>query len=323
MRRTTLVTGATGFIGACLTRRLVKNGYDVHIFTRMESNKWRIQDIIKSVTEHQVDLRDKEAVESAMQDIHPSIIYHLAAYGAYHFQTDIDRIMKTNILGTLNLVRACAELGFDCFVNMGSSSEYGPKKKPMREDDILEPVDFYDVSKAAASLLCQSMGKSRTLPIFTLRPFAVYGYYEEPTRLVPTVIKACLEGRNPVLLSPHSVRDFIFVEDVIDVLLRLAETVAHRPETRCDIFNVGYGKQYTVRALTSKIIELTGANVRPLWGHALKRKKIEPKSWVSDSSKIRRFLKWKPRFDLDSGLQRTVDWFEENLHLYRRANEDE
>jgi len=314
VRKTVLVTGATGFIGACLTRRLVEMKWDVHVVSKGASNKWRIGDLLGSLVEHESDLRDRKRLSRIVLEVQPTIIYHLATYGAYHFQNDVENIMTTNIDGTLNLLAACSEVGFDHFVVAGSSSEYGMKNHPMKETDVLEPTDFYGVAKAAATLSCMCLAKLRNLPINILRLFAVYGYYEAHTRLIPTVIRASLLGENPRLVSPSSVRDFIFVEDVIDAFLKAASV---RKELCGEIYNVGFGKQYTTLEVVSKIIELVDANVRPMWGHAEPRQKQEPKLWVSDPSKIRRCLGWKPKYGLERGLGKTIEWFRRNLQLYQ------
>jgi nucleoside-diphosphate-sugar epimerase len=120
-----LVTGATGFVGSCLTRRLVDLNYDVHIFTRSNSNKWRVEDLLGRVAEHEVDLRDAGNVATLVAKIAPAIVCHLATHGGFAFQKNPTVIMESNLIGTINLLRACEKTGFDCFINTGSSSEYG------------------------------------------------------------------------------------------------------------------------------------------------------------------------------------------------------
>jgi len=303
IHKTVLITGATGFIGSCLTHRLINTHYNIHILKREQSNIWRIKDILYRVIAHNVDLVDSINLEKLIQDIKPNIILHTATYGGYPFQRDIRKIIGSNIFGTVNLVNACSKIGFDIFINTGSSSEYGLKSKPMSEIDLLEPINVYGVAKASATLYCQAKARSEGLPIVTLRLFSPYGYYEEPTRLIPSVIKSCLLGENPKVSSPNSVRDFVYIEDVIDAYIKTT------PHMGGQIFNIGYGQQHSVGDVVNKIVELTGNKVKPKWGDIPKRPN-EPKIWQADISKARQILNWKPRHTLDEGLAKTVKWYE-------------
>ena len=307
------ITGSTGFVGACLTHKLIDAHYEVHSIIRRESNLWRIKNIIDKINLHYVDLTDANSLEKLIQDITPNIVYHLATYGGYPFQNDINKIIQTNIRGTVNLVNTCSKIDFDCFVNTGSSSEYGLKSKPMREEDTLKPINDYGVSKAAATLYCQAVAKREDKPIITLRLFSPYGYYEEHTRLIPSVIMACLRGENPKLSSPEQVRDFIFIEDVIDAYMKVTET----SDIGGEIFNIGHGRQYSVGEVVNKIIKLTGSKVRPEWGN-LPNPRIEPKVWQADISKTKDILKWEPKYNLEEGLNKTVKWFKKNLSSYEK-----
>jgi nucleoside-diphosphate-sugar epimerase len=306
-----LITGATGFIGANLTHRLVSQGNEVHLIIKTGSNKWRLQDIWHDIIEHQFDLADGESIEKLFADLKPELIYHLAAYAAYPFQKDVLQTIHTNLLGTVNLVNVAVKYGFESFINTGSSSEYGQKASPMRETDILEPNSLYAVTKSAATLYCEHIGKSQKMPITTLRLFSVYGYYEEPSRLVPTIAKACLTGENPKLADGRPVRDFIFIDDVVDLYLKMVEM----RELNGIILNAGTGKQYSVAELVDSCIRVSGAEIVPLWG-SLPGRTWDTNCWVADNSKLRNFLHWEPKYDLDTGLKKTLDWFGENLHLY-------
>lgn len=306
-----LITGATGFIGANLVREFLKRGSDVYIFTRTTSNKWRVNNILNEIHEYCVDLLNYEKLEGVILDIRPEIIFHTAVYGGYPFQKDVNKIIQTSVIGTTNLVNACSKIEFDVFINTGTSSEYGLKNSSMSETDLLEPNSNYGAAKASATLFCQAKARSEKLPIVTLRLFSPYGYYEEPIRLIPSVIISCLTGKNPKVSSPEPVRDFIFIEDVMDAYIRVIES----SDTDGEIFNIGYGKQQSVGEVVNKIVELTGNNVRPEWGNVPKRAN-EPNVWQANITKAKNVLKWEPKYSLDEGLSKTLRWFERNIELY-------
>lgn len=307
-----LITGATGFIGSNLLRRCVKDGADVFIFIRRNSNMWRIKDILANVKKFNVDLSDKEAVKKSVNKIKPAVIFHTAVYGALSSQSDKKRIMAVNLEGTINLVDCCKKLDFELFVNSGSSSEYGLKTRAMREDDILEPFSPYGVSKAKAGLYAQKIAQDYKKPIVTLRLFSPYGYFEDYHRLIPAVILSCLRRHHIKLSSPYSVRDFIFIDDVVEAYLKAFE---YKEKISGETFNIGSGIQYHTEYVVKKIITLTGSKVKPEWG-SLKNSRIEPSRWQANRDKAEKELQWCPHQSLDGGLSKTITWFKKNIHLY-------
>ena len=307
-----LITCATGFIGANLVRRCLEAGARVFILTRTASEKWRIENVLGNVQERIVDLLDYERLEKVAGEVKPEIIFHTATYGGYFFQTQADTIVMTNIVGTMNLVNACSRVGYEIFVNTGSSSEYALKDTPVKEDDPLNRNSYYGIAKAAGSLFCQLKAVEENLPITTLRLFSPYGYYEEPVRLIPSVIISCLKGQSPQLSSPASVRDFVFIEDVLDAYLK---AVAYPEKAKSKIFNIGLGHQHSVEEVVRTIIKISGSKVSPQWG-ASPNSRVEPKMWQADIGHASDALDWHPRHDLENGLKKTVEWFGKNLKLY-------
>ena len=294
-----LVTGAYGFIGSNLARRLIRNGCDVHVISRKETNRWRVHNL--DFQDHTCDLRDSAQVDILVKEIRPDTVYHLAAYGCYPtFQQDLNTIVQTNIMGALNLFSALSKTNYEVLINTGSSSEYGLKSRLMSENDLLEPTNAYGVSKAAITLLCKVLGRS----IVTIRPFSVYGYYEEPTRLIPYVITSCLRSKELKLTKGKQTRDFIFIEDIVDAYIKAGTT----PKARGEILNIGSGTQHTVEETVLKIVQLCNKDVGMDWG-ALTYREGEANCWVADITKAKRVLDWEPKYTLEQGLGKTVKWF--------------
>ena len=309
-----LITGATGFVGSNLVRMALKEGSDVHIITRTKSDKWRIDDVSTYITDYNSDLLDYKRLDDIVSIIRPDIIYHTATYGGKPNQRETIRIVQTNLIGTINLIKACMKFSFDLFVNTGSSSEYGIKEKPMMEEDLLEPVNDYGVSKSAATQYCRAIAKTEELPIVTLRLFSPYGSYEGSTRLIPSVILSCLRRNKPRISSPNFVRDFVHIKDVLDAYEKLIDI----PQLSGEILNIGSGKQCTIEEVANKIIELLGNCVELETGMA-QRWPNEPKKWEADISKANDILAWKPKYDLENGLAETISWFEKNINRYNNC----
>ena len=310
--RRVLVTGATGFIGSNLARKLLNEGYEVYILARKSSSLWRIADIKDRLRIFNATLEDFGEIDRAVSEIKPEIIFHLATYGGFSDQKEPDKIIDTDVIGTMNLFKACLRQGFSLFVNTGSSSEYGLKEHPMSEQDELMPITYYGATKAAMSQFFSRIAKSQNLNIVTLRPFAVYGYYEEKERLVPHIIISSLKNWEPRLSTPTSVRDFVFVEDVVEAYI----ATIGKKEIAGECFNIGSGQQHSIGELARLAIELCGKKLRAIYGTRPSTQTVEPSCWVADISKAEKLLGWKPKHSLREGLTKSIDWFRKNTALY-------
>jgi nucleoside-diphosphate-sugar epimerase len=297
------VTGSTGFVGAVLTRRLLADGHEVHTAFKSTTARWRLTGLEHELHQHQLDLRDEERVRSVVASIRPEVIYHLATHGAYPSQTDADGIIQTNILGTWNILKALGRIDYEVFVNSGSSSEYGFKDYAMRETDLLEPNSYYSVAKCAQTLLCQHVAKTESRPITTFRLFSVYGPFEEPSRLIPTLIRRCFAGEDLTLVDPDIARDFVYVDDVVDAYLRTDKLA----QLRGEIINIGTGVQNPIRQVAELALRLTGARVACHWG-AMPSRVWDARTWVADCTKSARLLGWRPITTLSEGLEQTIAW---------------
>jgi nucleoside-diphosphate-sugar epimerase len=303
--RRVLVSGASGFVGACAVRRLRGQGHDVHVLLRGEARTWRLRDVIDGLAVHRADLRDPGAVRGAVRDSRPDAVLHLAAYGAYEPQADGPRILETNVVGTQNLLQALAAFPPRLLVNAGSSSEYGYRDTPMAEGDRLEPNSVYAVAKAAQTHLCRLSAAQGVVPAVTFRLFSVYGPWEEPTRLIPTLLRRAQAGLPLEMAAPGIARDFVHVDDVLDAMLDFAGLERHSGE----VFNLGTGVETTLEGVVALVQEVVGRRCDVRWG-AMPPRRWDHTSWRADTRHVRETLGWEARRTLEQGLRAFRAWME-------------
>jgi nucleoside-diphosphate-sugar epimerase len=310
-----LVTGASGFVGANLTRRLLRDGHEVHLFLRNPSNQWRLADVAGDVQVHQTDIEDRSKVRLLVAEIRPEWVFHLAAYGAYAVQSDGDRMVSTNLGGCLALLDACIEAGVAAFVQTGSSAEYGYLDHTACENELIQPNSTYAVTKAAATHYCQWKARESGLHAVTARLYSIYGPYEETSRLIPVLVVNALHGRLPRLVSPRVGRDFVYVDDAIEALLSIAGA-SHLP--RGSVYNVSSGVQSTLAAAVAEVQALLNITVEPQWS-SMQERSWDTETWVGSPAAIARDLHWQAHTGFRSGLERTVSWLRNNpayMRLY-------
>ena len=321
MKSTFLVTGATGFIGANLVRKLVKLGQHTSIIVRDKASlfsaenkklNWRLYDIANKIDIYECGIQD-EKLHQIVKKIAPDYIFHLARYGNLPQEDDINKMIDVNLKGTINLIDAVKGNPFKLFINAGSGDEYGVKETAMREAELLEPVNNNGVIKSATTLYCQKEAIRNAIPIINLRLFTPYGYFEGENRLIPAVILSVLE-EHPIKVSNSTyVRDFIFIEDVVDAYLH-AVKMKHKYG---EIYNIGSGKQHSVGEIVQMIQKITKSKSNVQWGAVAKQARyIEPLRWEADIAKAKKVLHWEPKFSIESGLVKTIEWFEKNKNLY-------
>jgi dolichol-phosphate mannosyltransferase len=263
-------------------------------------------------------LHDVAHLGEALAELKPQWVFHLAAHGAYSWQTDASSIWATNVVGTANLLAACLKVGVEVFVNTGSSSEYGVKDHAPREDEQVEPKGPYALAKVAATLYCAHVAEATGAPVVTLRLYSVYGPWEDPRRLIPQLVARGLEGRLPPLASPETARDYVYVADVCEAYLKVAR--AHLAPGK--ILNVGTGVQTTLRQAVETARRVLGIAAEPRWG-SMPDRGWDTNTWVADRSAIEKDVGWRPQIALEDGLRLTADWLAANPALadrYRAAS---
>ena len=304
MKHPILITGAAGFVGSNLTRYFVSRGIKVNIMIKRSSNTWRLNDIIKKTNVHYTDISDINNVKKIIKKIKPKTIFHLATHGGYSDQTDLVKIKKSILDATYNLINECKKYKFNIFVNTGSSSEYGFKNKAMKESDILVPNSYYSVFKSSSSLYCQYESLKSNIQIVTIRPFHVYGPYERSNRLIPSLIRNMLNDKKVKLVSPKVSRDMIYISDVVNFYIMLA----NKKNLKGEIFNLGSGKKTTIKEIYNFLKKITNYKVKNYWG-SMKNRYWDQSIWYSNNSYVKTKLNWKPKVGLEKGLLNTVNWY--------------
>jgi UDP-glucose 4-epimerase len=301
-----MLTGASGFIGANLVRRLLSDKHEIHLLVRPSEARWRIDPLMNKVFAHEVALQQQELLETIVTRIDPHWVFHLAAYGAYSTQREVQNIVTTNYNGIVNLVEACLKTDFQAFVNAGSSSEYGYKDHAPIESELPEPNSHYAASKAAATLYCRFIAKQYRRHLTTLRFYSVFGPWEEPTRLMPTLVLAGLRGELPPLVSPTIARDFVYIDDAVEALLMAAEAPR---DDRGLVFNIGSGTQTTLRGLVEVVRKIFQITTEPKWG-SMSDRGWDTDVWVADPSLAESQLGWKASHSLEDGIAAFAQWLD-------------
>lgn len=306
-----LLTGGTGFIGANLVRRLLRDGHEVHLVVRPGFAVWRIENIRANLCLHSAELTDAQQVNSIVANVKPEWVFHLAAYGSSSWQRETRLIVDANVTGTVTLLDACVREGFASFVNTGTSSEYGLKDHAPSEYEALEPASCYAVTKTCATHYCTYVGRSVGLPVRTLRLYSVFGPYESPRRLLPALIIKGLQGTLPSLVSPDVAHDYVYIDDVLDAYILAATSPNQEPGA---VYNVGSGTQTTLREVIATARRQLGIEVEPQWG-SMPNRHWDTACWIANVRLICATLGWRPRTVFDDGFRVMTEWFIQNPEM--------
>jgi nucleoside-diphosphate-sugar epimerase len=306
------ITGITGFVGSNIARACINCGYEVHGLVREASSLWRVKDVLSKLHLHKGELTDLQKLKELVLDINPETILHLAIFGGRPNQINEMEIINSNFIGTFNLINACESINYTCFINTGSSSEYGIKEKPMNENDCCSPVNLYGITKLSTTHYCNLTAATKNRNIGTIRLFSPFGNFEEKGRLFPDIIINAISNKDIKLGNPAAVRDFIHIDDVVDLYMKVIED----PEKiKGEIFNCGFGQQHSIEYVANNILKIANSKSK-IFFNTHSGRDSDTKTWVSDITKVTNVFKWKPSLSFDESLNKCYQWFSRNLDLY-------
>lgn len=307
---TVIVTGVAGFIGSTLAERLLSLGERV-VGIDSFSDYYDVtikRDNLRSLLPHpEFELRETRLESVTESDLGGArIIFHLAGQPGVRrsWGDEFGAYVDANISATQNLLERASRLsGLERIVNSSSSSVYGDAETfPTPEDALPQPRSPYGVTKLAAEHLCGVYGANHGLPVTSLRYFTVFGPRQRPDMAFTRFLTAVHRG-DPIEVygSGEQVRDFTFVDDVVDAILAASqdEHQGHR------VFNVAGGTSVSVNEVLETIATVSG--VTPV----VERRAAAPGDVTrtgGDTTLIRRELGWSPTTTLVDGLRQQWEW---------------
>ncbi|MDK2834537.1 MAG: hypothetical protein PWP63_1624 [Methanolobus sp.] len=306
-----LVTGCAGFIGSNLTDRLLELGYEVigiDCFTDYYSKYIKEANLSDSLTCSNFTFIKEDILQI---DDFPKVdyVFHLAAQAGVRssWGKSFEIYTKNNIQSTQKLLEYYKDKDIRKFVYSSSSSVYGDSSLPIKEENKVQPLSPYGVTKLAAENLCHLYRINYRVPSISLRYFTVYGPRQRPDMAINKFVKAVLDGDEITIYGDGSqTRDFTYVDDVVSANLLAAKS---SNQITADVFNIGGGNRITVNDLVSSIETATGNKAKINY---VEKQKGDVKDTWADVSRANELLGWSAETKIIEGLEKYTQWYAEH-----------
>jgi len=291
-----LVTGGAGFIGGHLVERLVKQDWDVIVFDSFErASLETLKTLPSEAGLRRIDIRDLKSMKRYVDDV--DVIFHLAALtDVVESEVKKDEYWNVNVMGTENVLKIAKDVSAK-LVFTSSAAVYGELSDVAREDLKPNPISFYGATKLEGEKLCMRYHEEYGTDIVVLRLFNVFG---ERARggVVKIFLERAREGKPLIIYGDgEAVRDFIYVGDVVDALIKAASS----EKASGRILNIGSGKPTKVRELAEVVAKETGVKII-----YESERRGEIKFSLADISLAKKLLNWSPKIYL-------IDWIRSSL----------
>jgi len=297
------ITGGAGFIGTNFIKFLRSKYFNLKIVV--------IDKLTYAGSKENLDGLGVELIEKDICDLQVSdfdvfdAVYHFAA------ESHVDRsilsphiFLRSNIIGTVNLLALCKEMGVGKFIYISTDEVYGSVNCPSRETDILNPSSAYSASKVSAECFCKAYYKTFNIPVIITRSSNNFGPHQHSEKLVPVIITNAINDKKiPIYGTGGNIRDWIYVTDNCEGI----EFVGQKGSVG-EIYNVGGGRQLTNIEIANAILDILGKPktliefVADRLGHDAE--------YSLDCWKVNR-LGWKPKYDFGKALETTIGWYKE------------
>jgi UDP-glucose 4-epimerase len=303
--RAALVTGATGFIGSALARRLARSGVGVTCLVRAGSARKGALAEVPGLTVIELPSFDPDPLRAALSRVPAEVVFHLASYGVQPNERDTEQMLLGNVTLMERLLGAVRDLPRKRFIYSGSCAEYGPVTEPERltEAHPVAPLSPYGAAKEAAEVRGSALARELGVPFVPLRLFGVYGIGEAEHRLIPHLIAHLRRGEVPNLTGGEQARDLMYIDDVVEALVQAAIAEGIEIGTA---YNVCTGEPVQIRAVAERVAAVMGKSGADL-GLGRRPYRSDEAMWiVGDPALFRAATGWTPTVGLTEGIRRMV-----------------
>jgi len=292
-----LIIGGTGFIGYHLAKKCVQKNFKVTSISKNPPKKSRF---IKKVKYIICDINNKKIFRKINNNFD-----YVVNLGGYVDHTNKLETYRSHYLGLKKITKFFIKKKIRKFIQIGSSMEYGRIKSPQKEHFKCFPTSIYAISKFLSTEHLISLYKKNNFPAVILRLYQVYGPNQDKNRLIPIIIDSCKNNKSFNCSSGMQFRDFLFVNDLIDVIL-----ICLKKKVEGKIINIGSGKIIKVKKIISRIVGFYKAG-KPLFGKIKLRKEEMLKIYPSLFN-AKKFLGWKAKVSFEKGILRTINFYNQN-----------
>jgi len=298
-----LITGGAGFIGRAIVAKCLEQGHKVTVVDNLSAGRMEnISAFLPEISFHQQDILNRSSLEAIFNQTKPGIIFHMAALHYIPYcNAHPDQTLRTNVEGTFNVLEKCVAHNARVAVIASSGAFYPSLDTPLNEETEALPVDVYGLSKLITEQTAKFHASTSSLKCVAARLFNTYGPYETNPHLIPVILESLSKGDDILLGNIHTKRDYIFVEDVAEILYRSA-FIDHESFMA---INVGTGDEHSAQDIVEMIGELLDRAIH-IDIDSARIRLVDKQHQMADTRKLRLKTGLQAKHSLRKGLQKLL-----------------